>query len=264
MTRPQPGDPVWVELFTGDVEESIAFYTELFGWTVERGGPEFGGYLTFREGGKVVAGGMGKTPENTDGPEQWTVYLAAEDASRTVSAAERAGAQVVVPAMQVGDLGVMAILGDPGGAGVGVWQALDFGGIETEALVEGGQWRDHDGAPSWFELHSRDYDRVLTFYKEVFGWQDTFAMPEQDGFRYTTIHSTSPMRGGVFDASVLPADAPGGWTVYFGADDVDKSVARVVELGGSVIAPAENTPYGRMATVADPRGVRFSLGGDPS
>jgi predicted enzyme related to lactoylglutathione lyase len=60
----------------------------------------------------------------------------------------------------------------------------------------------------------------------------------------------------------LPDGVPGYWTVYFGSDDVDATVAKLVELGGSVIRPAEDTPYGRLAAVADPGGVRFSIGGN--
>ncbi|WP_054814541.1 VOC family protein [Nocardia arizonensis] len=264
MTQPKPGDPVWIDLFTADPERSIAFYTDLFGWTAERGGPEFGGYITFRKNGKAVAGGMAKQPDSPEGPDQWTVYLSSTDARATAAAAADKGGAICVAPMPVGDLGVMAILGDPGNSGVGVWQAGSFAGIETNALVEDGKWRDHDGAPSWFELHTHAYDAALDFYRDVFGWNDTFAvpMPEEAGFRYSTIHSTSPMRGGVMDASVLPPDAPGGWTVYFGADDVDKAVAKVVELGGTVLSPPQDTPYGRMAAVTDSTGARFSLGGD--
>jgi predicted enzyme related to lactoylglutathione lyase len=41
--------------------------------------------------------------------------------------------------------------------------------------------------------------------------------------------------------------------------DTDTAVARVESLGGSVITPAEDTPYGRIATVADPMGATFRL-----
>ncbi|MCP2274504.1 VOC family protein [Nocardia amikacinitolerans] len=264
MTTPKPGDPVWVDLYTADPERSIAFYGDLFGWTVDRAGAEFGGYLTFRKDGKAVAGGMGRMDDDGDtGPDRWTVYLSAPDARAAAAAATAHGGSVIVEPMDVGDLGVMAVLADPGGAGVGVWQAGSFGGFETAALVEGGKWRDHAGAPSWFELHTRSYEGSLVFYREVFGWSDTFEMPGAPEFRYTTIHSTSPMLGGVMDASdFLPPGAPAGWTVYFGADDVDKTVAQVVALGGKVVSAAQDSPYGRMATVADPTGAIFNLGGD--
>ncbi|MEU7765333.1 VOC family protein [Nocardia sp. NPDC049190] len=258
----RPGDPRWVELYTSDPDRSIAFYGELFGWTAERAGEELGGYITFRKDGAAIAGAMARMAGDTESPEQWTVYLASPDAQATADAAVAAGATVVVPPMPVGELGHMAVLGDVGGAGIGVWQAGTFGGFETIGLVTAGQWRDHAGAPSWFELHTRAYDASLAFYRDVFGWSDTFTIADSPEFRYTTIHAESPMLGGVMDASAfLPEGAPAGWTVYFGADDVDKTIEQVVELGGSVLTPAQDTPYGRMASVADATGARFSIGG---
>ncbi|MBF6163239.1 VOC family protein [Streptomyces gardneri] len=266
MTKPndtKPGDPCWVELYTSDPDRSIAFYRDLFGWTAESAGEEFGGYITFRKDGRAVAGAMARMPGDTDSPEQWTVYLASPDAQATADAATAAGASLVVPPMAVGELGTMAVLGDVGGAGVGIWQAGTFPGFETMGLVSGGQWRDHAGAPSWFELHTRAYDASLTFYRDVFGWSDVFTISDVPEFRYSTIHAESPMLGGVMDASAfLPEGAPAGWTVYFGADDVDKTVDRLAELGGSVLSPPENTPYGRMAAVTDATGARFSIGGE--
>ncbi|WP_327120314.1 VOC family protein [Nocardia sp. NBC_01730] len=265
MTNPhstQTGDPCWVDLYTSDLDRSIAFYRELFGWTAERAGAEFGGYVTFRKDGLAVAGAMARMEGDTDSPEQWTVYLASPDAKAAAAAAAAAGASVVVPPMAVGELGTMAVLGDIGGAGIGIWQAGTFGGFETIGLVSGGQWRDHAGAPSWFELHTRAYDAALAFYRDVFGWSDAFTISDAPEFRYTTIHAQSPMLGGVMDATAfLPEGSPGGWTVYFGADDVDKTVEQVVDLGGSVLSPAQDTPYGRMASIADSTGARFSVGG---
>jgi predicted enzyme related to lactoylglutathione lyase len=47
--------------------------------------------------------------------------------------------------------------------------------------------------------------------------------------------------------------------VYFQTDDADKSLARTADLGGAVVTPAEDTPYGRLATAADPTGALFKL-----
>ncbi len=260
---PETGDPCWVDVYTSDPDRAIAFYGQLFGWTADRADEEFGGYITFRKDGKAVAGGMGKTADGAEGPDQWTVYLASPDAKATADAAAEHGGAVVVPPMDVGDLGAMAVLGDVGGAGVGIWQTGTFGGFETIGIASGGTWTDHVGIPSWFELHTRDYARSLDFYRDVFGWSDTFAISDTPEFRYTTIHASTPMLGGVMDASAfLPEGVPAGWTVYFGADDVDAAVAKLVELGGTVLAQPENTPYGRIAQVADPTGARFSIGGN--
>ncbi|GAA5084880.1 VOC family protein [Nocardia iowensis] len=262
QNQPKPGDPCWVDLYTSDLDRSIAFYGELFGWTADRAGEEFGGYVTFRKDGLAVAGAMGRMA-GEESPEQWTIYLASSDAKATADKALAHGGSVFVAPMAVGDLGSMAVLGDVGGASIGVWQTGTFGGFETRALVNDGQWRDHAGAPSWFELHTRAYDASLDFYRSVFGWQDTFTISDTPEFRYTTIHAQSPMLGGVMDAAAfMPEGVPAGWTVYFGADEVDKTIAKLVELGGTVLSAPEDTPYGRMAAVADATGARFSIGGD--
>jgi predicted enzyme related to lactoylglutathione lyase len=47
--------------------------------------------------------------------------------------------------------------------------------------------------------------------------------------------------------------------VYFHADDADATIAKAVSLGGSVVQPAEDTPYGRLATLTDITGATFKL-----
>ena len=49
------------------------------------------------------------------------------------------------------------------------------------------------------------------------------------------------------------------WFCYFGSADVDATVEQVEELGGAVLEPAQDTPYGRLAKVADPTGAVFKL-----
>jgi predicted enzyme related to lactoylglutathione lyase len=60
-------------------------------------------------------------------------------------------------------------------------------------------------------------------------------------------------------AGFLPAGVPAHWAVYFGVDDADATLATVVDLGGAVVQPAEDTPYGRLATATDPTGAQFKL-----
>ncbi|UGT57107.1 VOC family protein [Nocardia asteroides] len=263
VTR-QPGDPTWVDLYTADLDRAIAFYGELFGWTAERGGEEFGGYTTLRKDGKAVAGAMSRMPDDADPfPDRWTVYLSSFDAAATTTRAVNGGGNVFVGPMAVGDLGTMAVLADVGGVGVGVWQADQFAGFEAIGEVGDGVWSEHAGVPSWFELMTRSYESSLSFYREVFGWNDSFTVADSPEFRYTTIHATSPMRGGVMDGGDhLPEGVPGAWTVYFGADDVDKTAEHAKSLGGTIVFDPMDTPYGRMAGLTDPTGAHFSIGGN--
>src|SRR5260221_10947240 len=52
------GAPCWVDLYTSDPERTQAFYNELFGWTCETAGEEYGGYFNFSKDGVQVAGGL--------------------------------------------------------------------------------------------------------------------------------------------------------------------------------------------------------------
>ena len=228
---------------------SRAFYAELFGWAAEDPVEEFGGYVNFTKDGIPVAGCMGNQP-GSGMPDVWSVYLATDDAAKTLDAAAASGGQVHVTAMPVADLGVMGFLTDPGGAGVGVWQPGRHQGFGV--LGE-------PGAPSWFELHTRDYATVVAFYRDVFRW-DTQVLSDTAEFRYTRLKYGDTWLAGIMDASgFLPDGAPATWSVYFEVDDIDAALAKTVELGGSVLRAAEDTPYGRLAAAADPTGAQFRL-----
>ena len=115
------GAPCWVDLLTTDPERSRDFYGRLFGWTVEDPGEDYGGYVNFLSDGIHVAGCMRN--DGTAGvPDLWSVYLATADAEATVARAVEHGGQVMVPAMDVMQLGRMAVVVDVGGAVIGMWQ----------------------------------------------------------------------------------------------------------------------------------------------
>jgi predicted enzyme related to lactoylglutathione lyase len=47
--------------------------------------------------------------------------------------------------------------------------------------------------------------------------------------------------------------------VYFGVEDADQSIARIEQLGGTVTRPAEDTAFGRFASISDPTGAALNL-----
>jgi predicted enzyme related to lactoylglutathione lyase len=243
------GAPCWIDLMTSDPEKSRAFYGRLFGWTSEDAGEEYGGYVNFQKDGAPVAGCMRNDPQ-WGAPDGWSVYLAVDDAQKTADAALANGGQVIVAPMAVRELGTMLVLTDAGQAAIGAWQP---------GLHKGFQVLAEPGAPAWFELFTRDYDDAVRFYQQVFGW-DTHVAGDAPDFRYTTLGEGEHQLAGVMDASAfLPEGVPAHWSIYFGVEDTDAALAKVVELGGSVVVPAEDTPYGRLATAADPTGARFKL-----
>lgn len=249
-----PGDPCWIDLMTTNPEKSREFYAGLFGWTYETGDEEkYGGYVTAFAQGAPVAGMM-KNDGESGYPDVWTTYLRVEDIDATAEAAAAAGGQVLMPPMEVPDQGHMAMFLDAGGAAVGAWQ---FGGHA------GFQLKGEPGAPFWHELHTREYAPSVKFYQDVFGW-DISVMSDSEDFRYTTLGSGDRSRAGIMDASFyLPDAVPSNWQIYFGVENADATVETATALGGHVIHPAENSPFGRMATLTDPTGAVFKIAQRP-
>jgi predicted enzyme related to lactoylglutathione lyase len=243
---------VWIDLFTSDPGKSRAFYGELMGWTASDPNPDFGGYFNFSKGDSLVAGGMKNDHTAPPVPDHWNVYLAVENAEATVAAATARGAGVIVPAMPVGDLGSMAMIAGPGGAVVGIWQPGTMHGMGVIA---------EPGAPAWFELHSRDYDASVQFYKDVFGW-DARTMSDTPEFRYTTLGEGEGALAGLMDSSnYLPEGVPAHWAVYLAVESTDAAVKTAEELGGTVLDAPKDTPFGRLARIADSTGATLRLVG---
>jgi len=246
------GSPCWADLWTSDVEGSRKFYGEIFGWEAQEPSPEFGGYFMFTRNGIAIAGGMGGDMGDMPASNTWKVYLTTDDISKTVETAEAEGAQIISAPMPVADLGIQAVLIDPTGADLGAWQPGSFPGFTV---------LNEHGAPGWFELHTRDYAAAVAFYRTVFRW-NTGVAGDSDEFRYTTMRDP---RGegdlaGIMDATAwLPEGVPAHWSIYWEVDDADATLAKVKALGGSVVMDALDTPYGRLATAADPAGAQFKL-----
>jgi hypothetical protein len=237
------GAPIWIDLLTSDLDRSQEFYGAVFGWTYEAADPEYGGYVNAFKDGHAVAGLMGNDPQFRS-PDGWTIYLHTADIDATIAKATAAGGVNCVEPMEIKDKGHMALLTDPTGAVIGLWQPTGHNGFEVV---------NEDGIPVYHQLTTRDYGKALDFYREAFGWQ-TETVSDTDEFRYSTA---------IFDGEallgVMADGVPSNWFFFLGAGDVDKTVQLVRENGGRVIRDAEDTPYGRLAAVADPTGAGFNL-----
>ncbi|MCK6506524.1 VOC family protein [Myxococcota bacterium] len=244
---PPSGTPIWLDLATSDVDAAVAFYRALFGWTCDEPAAQFGGYRTFRKDGAAVAGLM--KVQDPAQPVAWSIWLATDDARATLAAALAAGATPVFGPDAVGDLGVMAMFVDPTGAATGLWQPGTHRGVEATG------W----GTPAWYELSTRDYAAAGAFYRDLFDLP-VEVVEDAAPLRYSRLGRGDQARAGLMDAAAfLPDGVPSHWAVYFAVPDVDAACARVLALGGHVVVPAADTPWGPMATVMDPQGGHFKL-----
>lgn len=252
MTRdPQftDGTPCSFDLFTSDLDRAIEFYGGLFGWEADQVGEELCDYTNFRLDGAIVCGAMANDGSAGVG-DAFTVYLSVPDADAAFDAAVAAGADVHCSVMAIAELGRMAAFTDPAGAAFAIWEPGTHPGFEV---------RDEPGAPNWFELFTRDHAAATTFYRDVFGW-DLQAVGDSDEFRYSVLRDGGTELAGIMDAGAwLPADVPAHWSVYLQVEDTPATATAAEKLGATVVDGPADTPYGNLATIADPTGAIFKL-----
>ncbi|HEY7595585.1 MAG TPA: VOC family protein [Actinophytocola sp.] len=237
------GTPCWIDLAVADVEQAIEFYADLFGWEAEVGDPETGGYAMCTVDGHAVAG-IGRKASR-DQPALWTSYLAADDVDKIAGRIADAGGRVLTEPFDVADHGRMAIAADPLGATFGVWQAGRQVGTELANVPS---------ALVWNEQVSGDLEGAKHFYATVFGY--TYDDVEVGPYAMVKVGDRVVGGLGVLGPEA-PAGAPSHWRAYFAVAETDAAVARIAELGGRVLYPPTDTPYGRLASAADDQGAMF-------
>jgi predicted enzyme related to lactoylglutathione lyase len=239
-----PGTPSWVDIGVPDTEAAAAFYGALFGWKAEFDPrPEAGGYGMFTLDGMNVAG-IGPQ-QNPDMPPFWTVYVTVADCDASVATATANGGSVVAGPMDVFDAGRMAVLQDPNGSFISVWQPDQHIGCQVV---------NDPGTFVWNELATTDLAAANAFFQALFGWgldaegsSDQSAIYTVDGAVTCGAHTAGP-------------GEPPFWSVWFAVADCDASAAKVGELGGSVVMEPNDMSFGRGAVVADPSGAVFGIG----
>ena len=154
------GAPCWVDIMTSDPAKTQAFYTELFGWTVDDPGPDYGGYINFHRDGVPVAGLHGPQPA-TGPPTSGRSTSRPTTPRRPCEAAAAHGGMVMFPPMDVMALGKMAIVLDAGGAAIGVWQPGEYKGFGV--LAEPARRR----GSSCTRVSTT---KSVQFYRDVFKW----------------------------------------------------------------------------------------------
>jgi len=241
------GVPSWVDLSTEDLPKAREFYGSLFGWDTPEGPPEAGGYTLATIGGRAVAGLGPKM--NPEFPTVWMTYVNVDDADAVAAKVAGAGGQVLLPPMDVMDVGRMGIIADPIGAVIGLWQAK---------LHKGAGVVNEPNTYCWSELVTTDVDGAKAFYAAVFGWGAN--TEDAGGMTYTEWKVGDRSIGGMMEKPAdMPAEVPPHWGVYFAVADADASVDKIKQLGGTVMMGPVDIQPGRFAVCMDPSGAPFNI-----
>ncbi|MCW3840375.1 VOC family protein [Micromonospora yasonensis] len=239
------GAPAWVELSVTDLDAAKEFYGRLFGWEFKTDEDSERKYTyALHQGAKVA--GLSQIPAGSGQPTVWATYLAAADLKSMVDGAVRRGATLLVPPFEVAGRGRAAVLRDPSGAVVGLWQAGAHIGAERINEIN---------TTCWHEVLTNDAEAADAFYTGL------FAMHRREIDDQTAILSINGERVGGRRkiGQNLQGVVPPHWQTYFWVADVDQAVERIRELGGKVRFGPVNTPHGPLAGVTDPFGAHFTV-----
>lgn len=244
-----PGTFCWVDLTTPDQDAAKSFYTSLLGWEAQdMPAGEGVVYSMMMRDGSPVAAISPQPPQQRDAgvPPLWNSYVSVQSADAVAQRAGELGANVHAPPFDVFEAGRMAVIQDPQGAHILLWEPREHFGA---ALVNA------PGALVWNELNTPDTDASSAFYSDLFGWE--ISPFEGTGEPYLSIKNAGANNGGVRELAT--PGVPPHWLAYFGIEDIDQGIARVQELGGGVIAGPIDIQIAKIAIVSDPQGAIFAL-----
>jgi uncharacterized protein len=119
--RGSHGTFFWNELCARDIAGAKAFYSGTMGWTFDgMPMPGSGTYWIAKMSDEPVAGLFDINGHDFDGmPECWMSYIAVDNVDERVAKAVKAGATLMKPIFDVPGVGRIAVLREPGGAGIG-------------------------------------------------------------------------------------------------------------------------------------------------
>ena len=248
-----PGSFVWIELLTTDQPAASRFYTRLFGWTADHvpiSANEVYTIFNLRGDRAAAAFTLAATERDRGIPPHWGLYVSVPNADVAASRVQSLGGRVIAAPFDVMDLGRMAVVADPSGAILQLWEARRNPGLGVV---------NEPGALCWADLNTPDRDRIERFYTELFGWT-IGKEDEEPAHGYWHIRNGDAYIGGIPPAAHLDPHTPPHWLIYFQVADCDASAAEAARLGARLFMPPTTFEHvGRMAVMADPQGAAFAI-----
>jgi hypothetical protein len=245
-----PGTFCWADLGTPDAAAAKRFYTALFGWTAEdrpMGPDAFYTMLTLE--GRSVAALYQQEAAAAGTPPQWLSYISVGSVNASAERAKALGAAVLMEPFDVLDVGRMAMVQDPTGAVVALWEPRRHAGA---GLV------GEPNAICWNELATTDTGRAGAFYTSLLDWS---AQSETMGTAdYTLFTDAGVRRGGMMAIAPEWGPVPPSWLVYFAVSDCEGQSALAQSLGGAVrLPPTAADGVGTFSVLVDPQGAVFAV-----
>lgn len=244
MTAIPTGRFVWFEYLSGDLQKAQGFFGELFNWGTKDVPMPGGTYTMIAVGDRTIGGYVGKT----DGtPATWMSHLQVASAKETAAKVASLGGKVAKDAFKVGDFGHMAVVTDPHGAVLALWQPAKA--EEAPAPTT--------GSFCWNELFSVDADASVAFYRAIGGFgHDAMDMGPMGTYHLLTADGAP--RAGIMKRQ--SPDQPHMWLPYVQVASADATAEKAKKLGGSLVVPPTDIPnVGRFSIFLDTQGAALGI-----
>ena len=236
------------EIGSRDPERLTEFYTELFGWRIEKH-PAMEYRVVYTQNKQGINGGI--APVDAEMSPFLTFYVVVKDLDLTLIKAQEMGAKTVFPPTPIPGVGTFARIADPQGFVVGAIQPPPDWGEQSAPPRE-----DAGGRPVMhWEIGSGDPEKLHDFYSTLFGWQIDTDTPQN----YPMVQSGGEfgINGGIYEAE-MPEHR--FLAIYVQVDDLAATLKRAENLGAQYVAEIVTVPgIGSFSIIQDPEGLPVGL-----
>lgn len=125
MEKPMIGQVCWNELATSDVNKAKDFYGKVFGWKFREIKTDEMIYTVISVQDKDFAG-IWQIPADQQAhiPPHWMAYILVTEVESALEKAKQNGAKEIKGVTKAGEMGRFAIIQDPVGAHIALWEVV--------------------------------------------------------------------------------------------------------------------------------------------
>ena len=109
---------------------------------------------------------------------------------------------------------------------------------------------------NYVEFPAKDIEATKMFFNSVFGWSFVDYGPEYTAF------SNEGIDGGFYKSDLSASTGNGSALIVFYSKDLDETLSKIRNAGGSIIKPIFSFPGGRRFHFCDPGGNEYAVWSD--
>lgn len=244
-----PGEIVWADLVTTDVEAAVAFYSSVFGWDRRDSGDP--NYVELARGDELVCAIAAFEDDDVPpGGARWLVSVSVADVDEAVNKVVKFGGSVLEAPYDLPDRGRLAVVTDSQGAVLMLLRAA--GGDPIRSQVTPGVW-------AWAELWTRDIEKAVAFYEKAIGYR---AVRDEDGGGQPPVVLATQDRPRATVVEIPWEYVEPNWLPYVLITNGRETLKDILDAGGSVLFTSDDVAEDTgtfAAIVSDPTGGVFAI-----